>query len=204
MSKEMAPDAHLNLDDYQGDAGLLSEISLWEQKEVPIVTLTTSLSDFDRIRTALLALRSANISPVLLLQRQEALLEDEEIAAIFRFLRDQDQLVLVNFLEICGEWVAPQFQKVLQTEAKIELKWFREWMSAASDRRIHKYPGLPWRRFIRQIMAENYSFAIDFLRLAGADNTPENQAATEKRLRELLEAKKKVVCIFPKRWGHGT
>src|SRR5690606_9168858 len=116
-------------------------------------------------------------------------------------LRDWDQLFVENFLAVCEAWVPQEFQQALRTEAKIELKWAKEWMTAASDQRIHKYPGLPWRSFLRKIMAENYDFAMKFLELTAAAATDENVKKMVAHIQGFLEAKKKVVCVFPKRWN---
>ena len=89
----------------------------------------------------------------------------------------------------------------MQTEAKIELKWFREWLMAASDSRIHKYPGMPWRSFIRKVVGENYTFACTFLELVASTATPENREYLQLLMKGFLESKKKFICTFPKRWG---
>jgi len=163
--------------------------------------VTASVTNWDKIREMLMGLRSANISPILQLRRADALLDDEELTYIFTFLKQWDQFLLVNFLEICGEWVPQDFQQRFSVEAKTELRWFKEWATAASDPRIHKYPGLPWRSFMRKINSENHAFALRFLELVAAPATDEIKATLQTLLLEFLEAKKKVVCVFPKRWN---
>lgn len=199
MSIEPIPE--LNLDQLPTNSAWLEEISALEKRNSPLVTLVSSPDRWDTIQEFLLALRSSNVSAVLLLQRGDFMMEDEEAIIIFTFLRDWDQLLLHNFLEICEGWVPQEYQAKLRTEAKIELKWFQEWLMAASDIRIHKYPGLPWRSFVRKIVGENFAFATEFIRLNSLPSTPENRVALDRLIRNFLEAKKKVVCVFPKRWG---
>ncbi len=183
------------------NGSLLSRLEDIEKQAYPLVTLTSSVNDWDKIRKSLLSLRSSNISAMLLLKRSQDLLEDEEIQAIFTYLRDWDQLLLHNVLEICEGWIPQAFLARLQTEAKLELKWFKEWWVAMSDPRIHKYPGLPWRRFVRKVISENYDFAIRFLYLVALPATPENINEVQEHFNQFLESKKKVLSIFPKRWS---
>lgn len=183
------------------ESAILHNVADFEKKSLPLVTLTSSVDDWEKIRKTLLALRSSNISAVLLIKKSEEFLEDEEIQAIFTFLRDWDQLLLQNVLEICEGWVPEVFLAPLQNEAKIELKWFKEWWVAVSDPRIHKYPGLPWRRFVRKVVGENYDFATQFLHLVSLPATPENIAAVQTHFNTFLESKKKVLSIFPKKWS---
>jgi len=199
MSIEPIPE--INLDVLTEEAQILTQVLALEKKSPPLVTFVASPDRWDTIKQMLLSMRSSNISSVLLLKRTDFVLDDTEIISIFSFLRDFDQLLLYNFLEICDGWVPKEFQARLQTEAKIELKWFREWLMALSDSRIHKYPGLPWRSFVRKIVGENYRFASEFLRLVNHANTLENMESMDVLLKGFLESKKKVVCIFPKRWG---
>lgn len=197
MATEQTPE--INLDATQ--ATLLHDVESVEKSSPTLVTLNGSVESWEKMMSVLLTLRASNISAVLMLKKSENFLEDEEIQFLFSFLRDWDQLFLNNFLQICEEWVPKEFQETLRTEAKIELKWAREWLMASSDQRIHKYPGLPWRRFIRKIVDENYAFATRFLELAAAPATSENVQAMIVHIQQLLEAKKKVISIFPKRWS---
>lgn len=199
MSIEGIPD--INLDTFVDGGDLVKHISPVEGKEEALVSLTASLDQFERVVTTLMTLRAANVSAILYLKKPESFLEDEELQALFKYLRDWDQLFLHNFLELCGDWVPESYQNVLRTEAKIELKWAREWLTASADQRIHKYPGLPWRSFVRKIIGENYNFAVKFLELTAAPGTPENLELMTQHLKAFLETKKKVVCVFPKKWG---
>jgi len=97
--------------------------------------------------------------------------------------------------------VSPKSVKDLQLESKIELKWVREWLMASHDPRISKYPGLPWRSFIRKIVQENFEFAENFLRLASVDSEEKDESAIETLFTVFLRTKKKAVCIYPKNWG---
>ena len=196
MPIEVAPE--LDLDAFPGEEALLAEVSNLEKQLVSVVTLTSSLWNWDKIKGLLLALRAANIAPVLLLRRGDDSLEDDELAVVLEFLRVNDQFLLHNFLELCGEWVPQNALPLLQNEAKIELKWFKEWSVAVSD---PNYPGLPWRRFIRKINGENYAFVIRFLELIQAPSSAENNERLKAHLKAFLEEKKKVVNIFPKRFN---
>lgn len=195
------PIVEVDLDTYPDEATLLAQASTLESQRLSVVSLTASLESWEKLTSFLCALRSANISPILQIRRGEELLEDEEILYVFSFLRSWDQFLLGNFMEICGEWVPALYQPLLQIEAKTELKWFKEWSLAASDPRIHKYPGLPWRSFMRKINTENHRFAAQFLELTANAATPENLKIMDTHIRAFLEAKKKVVCVFPKRWS---
>lgn len=199
MSIEGIPE--INLDTLAEGRDLVQEVSPAGGKEESLVSLTATLDGFERVITSLMALRAANVSAILHLKKPEAPLEDEELGVLFKYLRDWDQLFLHNFLELCGDWVPENFQNILRNEAKIELKWAKEWLTANADQRIHKYPGLPWRSFIRKIIGENYNFATKFLELTAAPGTPENLELMNQHLKAFLETKKKVVCIFPKKWG---
>lgn len=183
------------------EPAILHNVADFEKQSLPLVTLTSSIEDWEKIRKTLLALRSSNVSAVLLLKKSEELLEDDEIQAIFTFLRDWDQLLLQNVLELCEGWIPQVFLAPLQNEAKIELKWFKEWWIASSDPRIHKYPGLPWRRFVRKVVGENYDFASHFLTLVALPATAENIQAVQSHFNTFLESKKKVLSIFPKKWS---
>ncbi len=195
------PSPRLDLDQFVGEEAILAQVRGYEGKSIPLVTLSASVESLVRARTILLELRSLNISALLQLTPASIPLTDDELDVVFAFLRDWDQLILQNFLELCRDRVPPEYQGLLQNEAKIEAKWFQEWQMAASDSRIHKYPTLPWRSFIRKIVRENYKFVSTFLPLVKPEVLEENAVDTQRVVREFLEAKKKVVCIFPKRWG---
>lgn len=199
MSIEPTP--RLDLDQILGEEAILSQVRAFEGKSIPLVTLSASVESLVRVRTTLLELRSLNISALLQLTPASVPLTDDELDVVFAFLRDWDQLILQNFLELCRDRVPPEYLGLLQNEAKIESKWFQEWQMATSDSRIHKYPTLPWRSFIRKIVRENYRFVSTFLPLVKPEVREENAVQVQQVVREFLEAKKKVVCIFPKRWG---
>jgi len=190
----------IDIDALEG-AALLSRLQDLEKQAYPLVTLTSSVNDWEKIRSSLLALRSSGMSAMLLLRRSQELLEDDEIQVIFTYLRDWDQLLLHNVLEICEGWIPAAYLPRLQIEAKLELKWFKEWWMAMSDPRIHKYPGLPWRRFVRKVVGENFDFAIRFLYLVALPATPENIDEVRVHFETFFEAKKKVLSIFPKKWS---
>lgn len=199
MSIEGIPE--INLDTLKEGSDLVQEVSGVEGKDESLVSLTASLEHFERVITSLMALRAANVSAILYLKKPELALDDDELQRLFQYLKNWDQLFLHNFLELCGDWVPENFQNALRNEAKIELKWAKEWLTASADQRIHKYPGLPWRSFVRKIIGENFQFATKFLELTAAPGTPENLELMNQHLKTFLETKKKVVCIFPKKWG---
>lgn len=192
--------SNINLDGME--VGLLSKnITKAGESDKPLIHLTGSIANWESIQNSLLILRASNKSALLHLKRGVDFLEDDEIQYLFSTLRDWDQLTVENFMEICGEWVPQEFQPILKNEAKIEQKWTEEWLTASTDEKIAKYPGLPWRSFIRKTIGENYQFAVRFLELAAAPATEENVALMVSHIKAFLEAKKKVVCVFPKKWG---
>ena len=193
----------LNVEKMEDEFQIQEQVRELEGKQAPLVGLHASLEQLDKIRLAICSLRSANVSVLLDLEKSSEPLEDEELITLFGVLKDWDQLTLQNFLGICGDWIPQEFQEILKNEAKIELKWAKEWLTASTDSRITKYPALPWRSFTRKIMAENYRFAVKFLELAAAPATEENLAAIKKHILQFIEIKKQVVCIFPKKLKQG-
>ncbi len=187
--------------DQRDESTIPKDVSKIEKAGLPVVTLTSRADNWEKIRQALVSLRSVNVSAVLLLKHEEEILEDEEISVILGFLKDWDQLLLQNLLELCEHCIPSVFIPHLQTEAKNELKWFREWLTALGDSRIHKYPGLPWRSFVRKIVKENYEFGMKLLDLIALPATPENIQQVQSHFNTFIENKRKVVCTFPKNWG---
>lgn len=198
MSIESMPE--INVDGAQQPNSVLQSFSNGEKEGTLLINVTGSVQSWEKIKDTFCDLRAHNISPILHIKGGVPL-DDDEIIFLFSFMRDWDQLFLHNFLELCGEWVPKEFQAILQNESKIEMKWISEWLTANGDPRIYKYPSLPWRSFIRKIIGENYSFAVVFLMLAAAPATEENVKSMHDHIKAFLEAKKKVVCVFPKRWG---
>lgn len=190
----------INVDNPTQISQAMQSITSGEPSGTFLVHVSGSVRSWEKMKETLCDLRAANLSPILHMKGGVAL-DDDEITFLFTFMRDWDQMFLHNFLEICGEWVPQEFQSALQTESKIEMKWISEWLTASSDQRISKYPSLPWRSFIRKIVAENYQFAMVFLMLAAAPATEENVSSMHNHIKAFLEAKKKVVCVFPKKWG---
>ncbi len=198
MSIDSMPE--INVDGTQNFSEVLQSVSQKEQAGSVLINVTGSVQSWEKIKDTLCSLRAVNVSPILHI-KGGIQLDDDEIIFLFSFMRDWDQLFLHNFLEICGEWVPKEFQNILQNESKIEMKWISEWLTANGDQRIYKYPSLPWRSFIRKIIGENYNFAMVFLMLAAAPATDDNVKAMHEHIKAFLETKKKVVCVFPKRWG---
>lgn len=164
-----------------------------------IVYLEATLDDFERLRQALCAVRASNLSPILLLGKGNALPSVPELEAVAAFLRDWDQLFLFNLISLFEGWIPEKFIKDLTLEAKIELKWFREWLVANQDSRLSRYPGLPWRSYIRKVIGENFQLAEGLLRLG---SSPERDAAAMDRLLlEHLRSRKKAIAFFPKKWS---
>ncbi len=181
------------LDSYE----LIREVEEIEKQKQLLVYLVGSVGAWDRIRDALMVLRSSNIAALLLFTQLEGLLTKEELEYLIAFLRDWDQLSLHNVLAVCGERIPAEYLELLRNEAKGELKHFREWLMASHDPRLHKYPGLPWRSFIRKIVAENYIFASN----VGKWDVLEEPSEITRQVACFLDAKKRVVCFFPKRWS---
>lgn len=194
MSIEMT-DTRLLLDRIHDDE-LADEVLELERKNLQCVYVVGSLDTWEKIRRVLCVLRGGNIASLLLMTRVDSEPSKEEMQYVLSFLRDWDQLSLHNILALRNHLIPNHYDQLLRNEAKVELKWFREWLMAQHDPRLSKYPGLPWRSFIRKIVAENYSFANSLWELDGAQDSE-----ITRTLALFLEAKKKVVCIFPKRWS---
>ncbi len=192
MSIEINPD--LDLDSLLPEH-IAKQLLQFEERKATLVTVAASIEKLEAIRQAFCSLRASGISSLLLLRKVDIPLTTEEVLAIFAFLRDWDQLLLRNLLEIASDKIPAGFLPHLVAEAKTEFKWFQEWQTAVSDPRIHRYPGLPWRSFLRKVNAENFAFAQAILR---DDSGHEVLDATVK---SFLIGKKKTICIFPKNWG---
>jgi hypothetical protein len=173
-----------------------------EQGRVPLVSVSVPLDWWEGIPFFIGTLRSANVSVILQVKKLPNMLLDEgQMKHVFSSLRDWDQMLLSNFMELCEERVPEHFRASLKTEAKFELKWFAEWLTASSDFRIHRYPGLPWRSFVRKINRENFEFAS--LVLSSQVAEVPGDLGIDDKIKQFLEEKKKVVCVFPKRWNGG-
>lgn len=192
MSIEVQADLDL---DSLPKGGLLRKVSGLEKRKAALATLIASPGGEQTIIETFCALRASGISPLLVLRAPAAPLATDHILAFSSFLRDWDQLLLRNLLELAGDRIAPRHAAALAQEAKIELKWFQEWQTAVSDPRIHRYPGLPWRSFLRKVNAENFSFLQELLR----DDSSEE--ALDTAVKAFLVGKKKTICVFPKNWG---
>lgn len=170
------------------------------EKKIPdLLRLEMALGDILRANALLCELRANNISVLVDLKKNEGevLSLDQAVEAVV-LLRDWDQLTLQNVLELFAERFPEKMRTKLQIESKIESKSFREWVLASQDSRIHKYPGLPWRSFIRKIVKENFSFILNCIQLW--DNGSDEKDF-EGLFGDFIEAKKKVVCVFPKKWS---
>lgn len=189
----------IRLDEIAGDA-LSVELDRLEESQQHVVYLEASLGSWDKIKISLCGLRASNVPGILLL-KSASQVPLEEIAQALIYLKNWDQLYVHNFLALCGDLVPVKLQKDLQLESKIELKWVKEWLTASHDQRISKFPGLPWRSFIRKVVQENFDFAENFLRVASPESEEKNDVAAESLVVAYLKAKKKAVCIFPKNWG---
>jgi len=192
------PVAPLRLDEI-GEEQIKKEVRSFEKKSVPFVFLEATPASRERIQSTLLSLRASNISGMLTLLKNGNPSADE-VTEFFGFLRDWDQLTLTNLLALCGDWVPEAFRGEFSIEAKIEQKWMKEWMVASQDPRIAKYPGLPWRSFIRKINQENYAFAQTFVRFAAPDSEERSDITIGNLLRAFLKSRKKAICLFPKKW----
>ncbi len=164
--------------------------------------LTFSVENWERLKTLMLELRSENVAVILLLKKRvetDAPVPEAVLTDIFTHLRMWDQFTLHNLLELCGAWFTPRVLSPLTAEARIEMKWFEEWSTAATDTRLHKYPTLPWRRFIRKATTENYAFFTKLLAEWGSGD-PDEEKKVESVVAEFLREKRKAVNIAPKRF----
>jgi hypothetical protein len=164
----------------------------------PLVIVTCRPASIERAGRVLLDLRAHGSAGLLMIDGRDSLLDDNELAVLFGCLRDWDQCLLRNILEVCLEWIPQGYHAQLTQEARTELKWLQEWQTATADPRLHKYPTLPWRSFIRRINQENFAFASLLLELVAAPSLPETRAALDQLLTAFLDDKKKAVCLFPK------
>lgn len=200
MLTEKVP--QLNLDEISGTEALKEQIASFEAVDVPLVNVISTLDSWEWIGECLLSLRAANIAALLLLKGSDAELEEGQITHIISKLKNWDQLLVHNFMEICADRIPEQYRQPLVNESKFEIKWFTEWLVASSDSRIHNYPGLPWRSYIRKIVRENFDFASHFLNREQGE--PADIEDTQKTVRDFLEKKKQVICVFPKQWRRGA
>ncbi len=112
-------------------------------------------------------------------------------------------MIFAMALVLFDGWLSDKFQKHFEIEVKIELKWFREWLVANQDSRISRYPGLPWRSYMRKVIGENFDFAQTLLNV-GANLPPEmrkEDLTIENLVLAYLKSRKKAICFFPKKWG---
>lgn len=189
----------LHLDRFANNDVFRTELSAIEQRGGGPVFLESALDNFDRIRESLLALRASNLSAILRLKPTEGLPAPEELEAVVCYLRDWDQLFLHNILVLFQGWIPEKFIKELEAEARIETKWFQEWLSANQDQRLSRYPGLPWRSYIRKVIGENFDFVLTLLKVGTPGDRDE--MTLENLLRAYLKSRKKAICFFPKKWG---
>ncbi len=197
----MSIDRHpvVDLDHLVDEATLFGAAVLAPDAPPALLRLAFTLAQWDRVKTLMPRLRSENVAVILLLKKGEADIAEERLTEVFAHLRLWDQFTLTNLLELCGGWFTPRLLGPLQQEAKIELKWFEEWSTASTDSRLHKYPTLPWRRFIRKATTENYQFFTKVLEQWGNGDSDEEKKV-ESVVAEFLREKRKAVNIAPKRF----
>jgi hypothetical protein len=182
----------LSLDGLKPSA-LKRQIAQLEKKKTSLITLETSARNWEEVQGTLCSIRASGLSVLLLLDQASQDRSAQEILLLLSNLRSWDQLLLRNLLQVAASHIDAKFLPFLQQEAKIEMKWFQEWQTALTDPRIHRYPGLPWRSFLRKVNAENFAFAKALLEGKGAD---------DRLLEDFLKSKRKTICIFPKNWSH--
>jgi hypothetical protein len=198
----MSIDAESILDfDTLADTSFEETIEEFRSKTPPLCTLTCSPGSVERLKDFLCRLRAEGVAAVVVLRSTGSDLEQANALGVFEVLRDWDQLLLRNILELSIGWIPREFHEPLKLEAKTELKWFEQWQTASHDSRIHRYPALPWRSFLRKINAENFQFISDLMDLSHRKATPESNRTTAALIKQFLDAKKKTICIFPKRWN---
>ena len=200
MPTEQVLEGRLFLDEVRSDPDLFERLSLFEAQKCNVVFLTAGVDDFSRVASVLSTLRAANVGCLLFLKRSQNILDEQELLLLIERLGIWDQLSLHNILELCEGWFPAEFAANFAAEAKLELKWLREWLLGSFDSRIHKYPGLPWRSYLRKVMAENHSFVKKFLEVSSMPSSQESQQILAEHLKAFLESKKKVLCTYPKRW----
>lgn len=192
----------LRLDEYASAELLKNELDRLQEGPETVegpLFIEAAIDDFEKIRESLLMLRSMNLSPLLVLRPSAVEISSEELELLINYFRHSDQLTLHNILCLFPGWLPVKFQKELEFEAKMELKWFQEWSTANQDQRLSRYPGLPWRSYMRKVIGENFDFALTLLRVG---NPAERDETTlENLMKAYLKAKKKAICFFPKKWG---
>jgi len=193
----MDPEFKISIDDIASDEDLLAEVSEIEKEERSLIKIEARPEQWDRVKKLLLSLRASNISAMVLLKRSPSI-KMQEIVSWIEFLRDWDQLFVHNIIELLGSKLSEKLNIELRKEVPIELKWFREWFIASTNTDINKYPGLPWRSYIRKIIGENYQFASELARRISQGAT---FADIDDLGRQFLADRKQVLCIFPKKWG---
>ncbi len=187
-------EAELRIDTLQSVEEILARVSQMETVPSQIIVITASFESLSSVKATLLSLRASDLGCVVLVQKpleEPSFTEKQEALSM---LRDWDQLLLFNVLNILSANIPDLFLSALAQEAKIEQKWFKEWVVGSQDPRMMKYPGIPWRSFIRKAVAENYTFATSVLGM-GSDQTEDFQNLVS----HFLSQKKQAVNIFPKR-----
>ena len=196
-------DTRLQIVDNSQCEVLLARIDQIESHDpFSLVTLDVSVAAWQACSVVLSRIRSASLPALVKLHRNDWICETGEVAFLLKALREWDQLTVHNCLALLGDYLPKGSVAALESESKVEMKSFQEWVVAANDPRIHKYPILPWRSFIRKVVAENYEFAsgvLDLVYLYGEGC--EASVDLVKLIESFLNSKKKVLCLFPKRWG---
>ena len=203
MNIETLPELKIDLNDIQGEDDLLFELEAFDKKQLHVVYLIAAKEELEQVKSALCTLRAHNKSGIVMVKREDLPVDVKELAYIIRSLRDQDQLLLHNIMQLIEMLLPESHHQTLRTEAPNELKWFREWLMASHDPRIHKYPGLPWRSYVRKVNQENFHFSASLVeilssRLGDADDR------LGPVIRDFLEKKKQALCLFPKRWNRAN
>lgn len=158
-----------------------------------VVAVRASLEGWSDLVNTLCELRGRGVLPLVELVGAPAV-TDATLLERFRFLADWDQCSLGNVLGVVARWLPDAHRRALEQEARLEARFFREWAAAAVEPRLARYPALPWRRFLRNVNEENYRFAQAVV--VEQNNPP---ALTE-ALKALLDAKRKTVNLFPKKF----
>lgn len=209
MSIEPSPKKiSLHIEEITEDA-LKNQLALPQYDGQPVVEIFSPVSEWGRLRVALLILRASNKAPFIIIEPSKDEVTPELALELVCFLKNSDQLFLQNIMSICGHWIPEEFKKDFELESKIELKWFWEWYTANFDsNRLARYPGLPWLAFIRKLVLENYSFAEKLIAEANVseesthlDQDLVHGVEFRNFLRSFLKARKKTVALFPKKWS---
>lgn len=173
-----------------------------EESDGHFAEVHCEVEKLSELGSVLCAFRARNVSVLLHLDKNYEAEDDVQAASAIACLHEWDQLSLQSVLILCRRLIPESALKMLEAESKIEQMWMREWFTASENPQIGKIPGLPWRRFIRKVVFENFEFADGLFQIQLSDEPEEvRHQKLKEHLIHFLQNKKKVVSIFPKKWS---